>query len=103
MICSDGKIEKDGKIKKKEKTEETEETPVVEIHINCLVPKADSRQSQVELKQDTEIVETRSSSVEVLDIESSVKSLQEASLVFSEDDHIMISGIHKILKISVWK
>jgi len=71
VICSDGKIGKEGK---KEETEKIEETPVVEIHINCPAPKADSRQSQVELKQDTEIVETRSSSVRVLDIESSERS-----------------------------
>ena len=86
MICSDGKIEKEGKMAKKEETKETEETPVVEIHINCPASKTDSRQSQVELKQDTEIVETRSFSVEVLDIESSEKSLPDASLVLSEDD-----------------
>ena len=71
---------------KKEKTEETEETPVVEIHVNCPASKTDSRQSQVEFKQDTDIVETRSSSVQVLDIESSEKSLPDASLVLSEDD-----------------
>ena len=86
MICSDGKIEKKVKMAKKEETKETEETPVVEIHINCPASKTDSRQSQVELKQDTEIVETRSSSIEVLDIESSEKSLPDASLVLSEDD-----------------
>ena len=78
MTCSDGKIEKDGKMVKKEKTEETEETPVVEIHVNCPASKTDSRQSQVEFKQDTDIVETRSSSVQVLDIESSEKSLPDA-------------------------
>ena len=74
MTRSHGKIEKDGKMVKKEKTEETEETPVVQIHVNCPSSKMDSRQSQVELKQDTEIVETRSSSVRVLDIESSERS-----------------------------
>ena len=70
------------KMAKKEETKETEETPVVEIHINCPASKTDSRQSEVELKQDTEIVETRSFSVEVLDIESSEKSLPDASLGF---------------------
>ena len=86
MICSNGKIEKDRKMAKKEETEKTEETPVVEIYINRPAPKADSRQSEVELKQDTEIVETRSFSVEVLDIESSENSLPDASLVLPEDD-----------------
>jgi len=86
VICSAGKIEKDGKMAKKEKTEEIEETPVVEIHINCPASKTDSRQSEVELKQDTEIVETRSSSVEVLDVESSERSSPDASLVLPEDD-----------------
>ena len=86
VICSDGKIEKDGKMAKKEKTEEIEETPVVEIHINCPASKTDPRQSQVELKQDTEILETRYSSLEVLDVESSEKSSPDASLVLPEDD-----------------
>ena len=80
------KSRKKEKWRKRRKLKKTEETPVVEIHINCPAPKADSRKSQVELKQDTKIVETRSSSVEVLDIESSENSLPDASLVLPEDD-----------------
>ena len=86
MTCSDGKIAKDGKMAKKVETEETEETPVVEIHINCPASKMDSRQSQVELKQDTGIAETRSASVEALDVESIEQSLPDASLDLPEDD-----------------
>ena len=78
MICSDGTSEKVGKMaKKKKKSEETEEIPAVEIHINCPASKVDSRQSRVELKQDSVTGYTRPSSAEARDVES---------LVLLEDD-----------------
>ena len=89
MICSDGTCtrEKVGKMAKKKESEETEETPVVEIHINCSASKVDSRQSLVELKQDSGTGYTRPSSVEARDIESiSEQSLSDSSLVLPEDD-----------------
>ena len=86
VICSDGTSEKVGEMAKKKESEEIEETPVIEIHINCPVSKVDSRQSQVELKQDSGTGHTRPSSVEALDVESSEQSLSDASLVLSEDD-----------------
>ena len=85
MICSDSTSEKVGKMAKKKESEEIEETPVVEIHINCPASKY-SRQSQVELKQDSGTCHTRPSSVEALDVESSEQSLSDASLVLREDD-----------------
>ena len=60
---------------KKNGSEETEETPVVEIHINCPASKVDSRQPQVELKQDSETGYTGPSSAEARDVESGEQSL----------------------------
>ena len=86
MICSDGTSEKVGKLAKKNESKETEETPVVEIHINCPASKVDSRQPQVELKQDSETGYT-GPSAEARDVESGEQSLSDMSLVrLSEDD-----------------
>ena len=85
MICSDGTSEKVGKMAKNKESEEIEETPVVEIHINCPASKVDSRQSQAELKQDSETDCTGPSSVKALDVESSELSLSDSSLVLPDD------------------
>ena len=76
---------KSGKWRKRRKVKK-QETPVVEIHINCLASKVDSRKSKVELKQHSGTGYTGPSSLEALDVESSEQALSDSSLVLPEVD-----------------